>query len=112
MNEGWGVDPDDEKFGAPTHQAETAIETLVLYYWWKEVRPQRLDPYDVSGWSELCERRRTEHGQSLWLEDQTEEERAESRESIIISNRLEEEYHKEDEDMMIRLIKIRQGLWT
>lgn len=112
MDEGWGVDPDDEKFGTPTHQAETAIETLVLYYWWKDIRPQRPDPFDVSGWSELCERRRAKSEDHWWMEDQNEEERAESRVSIDISNRLEEEYNKEDEDMMIRLIKIRRGLWT
>ena len=103
---------DDPKYGNPTPQAECARETLVLYYWWKDIRPNRPDPYDVSGWTELCERRRNNSKDFWWMEDQNEEERAESRASIEISNRLEEEYAKEDEDMMIRLIKIRQGLWT
>lgn len=112
--EDYGLQPGDPNYGKPTQQAETATETLVLYYWWKEVRPARPDPYDVSGWSELCDRRRAAKtdDECLWIEDQTDEERAETRTSLDICGQLEAEYDKEDEDMMIRLIKIRRGLWT
>lgn len=108
------VPEDDPKYGLPTPQAETARETLVLYYWWKDVRPNRVDPYDASNWSEICDRRRQKNPDS-WifdLEDETEEERQEVRESLDITNKLETEYAQEDQDMLIRLIKIRQGLWT
>jgi hypothetical protein len=105
---------EDPRYGHPTPQAETAQETLVLYYWWKEVRPTRVDPYDASKWTEICERRRKKNPDSWFLdvEDETEEERIEVRSSLDLTNKLETEYAKEDEDMMIRLIKIRQGLWT
>jgi hypothetical protein len=105
---------DDPRYGQPTPQAELARETLVLYYWWKEVRPTRVDPYDASNWSEICERRRKKNPDS-WVfdvEDETDEERQEVRESLDLTNKLETEYAQEDEDMLIRLIKIRQGLWT
>lgn len=112
MKEDFGLEPGDENYGKPTSQAITAKEIIVLYYWWKEARPARLDPYDASGWSDLCDRRRSKDEDSWWMEDQTEEERAETRSILDLSNKLEEQYAKEDEDMMIRLIKIRQGLWT
>jgi len=35
-------------------QAEVAREIIALYTWWKDVRPLRKDPYDLSGWSEYC----------------------------------------------------------
>ncbi len=114
FKEDYGLQPGDPNYGKPTQQAECAIETLVLYHWWKEIRPARPDPYDVSGWSELCERRRAAKTDDdcLWIEDQTDEERSETRASLDVCGKLEEEYDKEDEFMMIRLIKIRRGLWT
>lgn len=115
FDEDYGTKPGDELYGKPTPQAETAIETLVLYYWWKDVRPARVDPHDASGWSDLCDRRRanlSEDDEWWMMEEKTDEEKEETRNSLEICDRLELEYTTEDEEMMIRLIKIRQGLWT
>ena len=113
-DENSGFTPDHELYGKPTSQAESAAEILILYYWWTEIRPARPDPYDVSGWSELCDRRRSEDSNRWWwhFEDRTEEDREESRKSLAICDKLEKEYNQEDEEMMIRLIKVRQSLWT
>jgi hypothetical protein len=52
------VDPNDPDFGKFTNQALAAQETIVLYRWWKEVRPTRQDPMEASGWSAYCDERR------------------------------------------------------
>jgi hypothetical protein len=107
------VGEDDPMNGKLTHQAIAAIEIRELYNWWKHVRPLRPDPHDASGWTEYCERRRSEDdGIFGWLEDRSEEDMKESRHILDICNKMEEQYDKEDEEMMIRLIRIRRSLWT
>lgn len=106
---------DSPDIGQPTYQAVKAKEILELYHWWKHVRPYRVDPHDASGWSGYCARlRESDDGflAGLDREDQTPEERAEVNRMLDESHRLEEQYEKEDEDMMIRLIRIRRSLWT
>ena len=44
--------PTDPKFNEPTPQALAAREILELYRWYKEVYLHRLDPMEISGWSE------------------------------------------------------------
>jgi hypothetical protein len=108
------IEKDDPRYGKPTPQAEKANEILALYMWWTVERPLRPDPYVASGWDALCAERRAKRGSdSLWdLEDRTPEESERDRICIDECHRLEQQYEQEDEDMMIRLIKIRQGLWT
>lgn len=115
------AEPTDPEYGKPTHQAKAAYEKFALYYWWKCVRPHRVDASDASGWSALCERRRlrdiAENGGdadfwSLSMGDKTDEEKAETRRVLDASTALEQQYANEDEEMLIRLIKIRENLWT
>ena len=75
-DEGWGLSKDDENYGKPASQAESAAKILELYTWWKD-RRYRPKPMEVSGWLDY-----------------------------------EEKYEKEDEDMLIELMKIRKHLWT
>lgn len=96
----------------PTHQAIAAKEILELYTWWKEVYPNRPDPYEVSGWSDICDRRRQKYPDELLPEDDTKEEKKESKKALDMIHKLELQYEQEDEEMMIRLIKVRQSLWT
>lgn len=115
MDESWGVDPTDERYGKFTPQALAAREIVALYRWWKDQRPTRPDPMEASGWSDYCARRRQPGGDVLDIldhEDETQEQQAESRRILEVMHKMEEEFEKEDEDMMIRLIKIRQSLWT
>jgi hypothetical protein len=93
-----------------TEHALAAKEILELYNWWKEVYPNRPDLYDISGWNEYCETYRKD-GYSIF-DNKTPEEK-ETIKSIF--NKIKENeilYDKEDEEMMVRLIKIRQHLWT
>ena len=118
-NEDWGLNPGDPEYGEPTHQALGAIETLALYKWWKEVYPNRPDPHDISGWTSHCklirDRARSEGFDEFTMmgsEYNTEEEDQRSTKALDLSNKIEEEYKQEDEAMMVRLIKIRDYLWT
>lgn len=99
-----------------TSQAVSAKEQLDLYLWWKDVRPNRPDPYDESGWSAYCEYKRQKNPDEVMAllsdEFETAEERQMSREALDKTHEMEQAYEKEDQEMMIRLIKIRRHLWT
>lgn len=101
-----------KNIGKPTPQAVAAQEILDLYHWWTQDYPNRADPYDLSGWSELCEKRRNGDNDLIFGEDKTPKERAETKRVLNLSNKIEAQQTKEDEDMMIRLIRIRNSLWT
>lgn len=100
---------DHPDYGKPTRQAEAAREIYELYNWWVNVRPMRPEPMAVSGWSAYCDQRHRA-GES-WF-DVDESNPVDTRPMLDMMNELEAKYEKEDEDMMIRLIKIRQALWT
>ncbi len=106
------LDDDQKHLAEPTYQAKAAKEMLELYTWWKEVYPNRPDPYDASGWSAYCDMRRAKGYDLLDMEDKTPEEAEMCRTALDKSREIEEAYNKEDEEMMIRLIKIRESLWT
>lgn len=103
--------PGDPEYDQPSPQALAARETLELYNWWKYDRPARPDPYDESGWHDICDRRRQSDGDFLGG-DETPAERKETTKSLKIIDKLEKQYDQEDEEMLIRLIKIRKSLWT
>ncbi len=107
----WDVEEGSELLGKPTHQAERAKEVLALYDWWKNQRPQRPDPHEASGWTEYCAER---SGEGFFFDDEeeTDEKRARVNAMLEHMNRLEAEHEQEDEDMLIRLIKIRGSLWA
>jgi hypothetical protein len=107
-----GIDSDHPEYGQPTHQALAAREIKELYLWWTQERPKRPDVYDASGWTEYCELRRERGADFLDLEDKTEEEAEMGRTALERSQAIEKAYEQEDEAMMIRLIRVRDALWT
>lgn len=107
-----GFEPGDENIGKPTLQAIKAQEILELYKWWTEVYPKRPDPHDAGGWTAYCDMKRESGAHFLDLEDRTPEEAEMARVALDKTHEIEQAYEAEDEAMMIRLIKIRQGLWT
>ena len=109
----WGVEETDPNYGKPTSQAIRAKEIKELYTWWTTVYPARPDPHDASGWSDYCEAVRLANGGKLsWGGDKTPELKAMSDVAHEKLREIEEAYDAEDEEMMIRLIKIRDSLWT
>ena len=110
-NSDW-CEPDHKDYGKPTLQAENARELLALYTWWKEVYPNRPDPHEASGWTEYCEKTRELNDGRLFGSKTTPELKKLSNRSHKLLQKIEADYEKEDEQMMIRLIKIRNALWT
>lgn len=105
------LDEDKKHLAEPTLQAKNAREILELYKWWTEVRPQRPEPMEVSGWSDYCDSKRNQ-GISLFDDLDEPDGKIDTGPMLEQMREIEEAYEKEDEEMMIRLIKIRQSLWT
>jgi hypothetical protein len=114
MNEDMGLEPTDELYGKPTNQALAAREIIELYSWWTTTYRNRPDPYEASGWTAYCEASRAANGGKLsWSSSKDSAELRKMSEKAHKSLRkIEAAYEKEDEQMMIRLIKIRNSLWT
>jgi len=97
----------------PTYQANASKEIIELYTWWTTVYRNRPDPYEISGWTAYCEASREANGGKLsWSGDKSPELEKASRLALDELQKIEKAYEDEDEAMMIRLIKIRQSLWT
>jgi hypothetical protein len=109
-----GVQPGDKVYGKPLDQATRAKEVIEIYNWWTKVYPNRPDPMDASGWSAYCDRIRTE-GKSMFSKNQkaeTDPDRKESETALNKLRKFEKQYAKEEEQMLIKLMKIRPGLWV
>jgi hypothetical protein len=114
IDEHMGCDKDSPNFGKPTHQAVAAQEILDLYRWWTVTYRARPDPMDASGWSAHCEAMRVKYPGSMFssLNSKDPADRKASDQAHKLLSKIEKAYEKEDEAMMIRLIKIRDSLWT
>jgi hypothetical protein len=111
VDDGWRED--DPNIGQPTPQAVKAQEILDLYTWWTTTYRNRPDPYDASGWTAACEASRIANGGKLsWSREKDPVLKKQSDKAHKLLQKIEAAYEKEDEDMMIRLIKVRHGLWT
>jgi hypothetical protein len=98
-----------------TYQAKAAKEIIELYTWWTVTYRNRPDPYEASGWTAYCELKRLEHGsEGLSFMKETKNPKLKKSGDLAFKQlqKIEAQYEKEDEAMMIRLIKIRQSLWT
>jgi len=73
-------------------------EILALYKWWKEERPSRKDPNEIIP--------------DKIIFDLPDGEREEMIKILEEARRIEDGYDREDEEMLIRLVKIRKHLWV
>jgi len=115
VDESMAVNPGDKGYGEPTYQAKAAKEIIELYTWWTTTYRNRPDPYDASGWTEYCELTREANGGKLFSSlgsDKTPELKKMSDKAHKLLRKIEAAYEKEDEQMMIRLIRVRESLWT
>lgn len=78
----------ESKLKSPSKQGAAAKEMLALYDWWVNIRPNRVNPY------------------THLIEEKVEIEDMETAENIF------ETYEKEDQDMFLRLAKIRPHLFS
>jgi len=111
-NEEW-LEEDKKGEAVPTSQALAAKEIKELYTWWTVTYRNRPDPYDASGWTAYCEANRIANGGRLnFGGDKNPELKKASDKAHKLLQKIEAAYEKEDEAMMIRLIRIRDALWT
>lgn len=94
-----------------------ADEFMFLYNWWRNVRPTRKDPLDemdiperAPGVIEVDDKGHKFYRQGEMTGDPEKIKAYE--EALIRSANIEEEWYNEDTEMLIRLIKIREYLWT
>lgn len=80
-------------------QSEAAKELFTLYRFWKHERPARIDPFEA--YHNLRE------GKD-WKGPKTEQEDRLFLEAVT----LEERYNQEDTDMLTRIVKVRNCMWT
>lgn len=109
------VGKDFKGLGELTPQAVNAQEILDLYTWWTTTYRNRPDPYDASGWTAACEALRQANGpgvMAMFRENSDPKLKKASDKAHKLLQKIEADYEKEDEAMMIRLIKVRHGLWT
>lgn len=109
-------DPNDPHAQANPHQAISAREKMALYTWWRHIRPTRGESWEISGVRAFNAKMRAKYGKdwhSLGVksymtaaEERTYDKLHRDQED------LEEFWFKEDEEMMVRLIRIRRDLWT
>jgi len=90
------------------HQAIAAREILVLYKWWIEDRPARKEiehvPHSDQGL-----------GMMSSLDDDFDRDAEDYKThvaSMDAATKQEEDWNNEDEEMLIRLMKVRRSLWT
>jgi hypothetical protein len=113
------VSPSNPDYGKPTPQALSAMQIRELYLWWTETYRNRRDPYEVSGYDAFWEsiRKDTEDSDMDALDrvlyrKMSPEIEEESRRLYDEINKIEQDYNKEEEEMMVALIRLRESLWT
>lgn len=96
VNDGsYGFSKDDSEYGKPSIWAENAKEIRALYLWWVDDFMNRKDPHD-------------------WKKEYSSDGYFSKVPGGVLDNiiALENKYEKEEEEMLIRLMKIRKTLWT
>jgi hypothetical protein len=107
------VGADHAELNKLTPQAIKAQEILDLYTWWTVAYRNRPDPYEASGWTAICEEQREANGGRIsWGTPKDPALKKKNNAAHKLLQKIEADYEKEDEAMMIRLIKVRHGLWT
>lgn len=101
----WGYPEDHEDYGKPTAQALAAMEQGAIYKWWKENKDR--DFFKESGLSAIYDKHR---GDSIFSRATTKD--PDYKACSALQTELESKFKQEEEEMLIRLIKIRDSLWT
>ena len=82
-------------------QSESAREVRDLYLWYKDVRPNRVNPFE-----DVPDRLH------VFDEDGFMEHDAEYSKAVMAAFKTEESQEEEDTTQLVRLIKIRRSMWT
>lgn len=105
-------DPETETMvrnNVPTGQAIAAKEVYQLYVWWTSIRPSRPDPYELSGYDAFVSEHKLEN---IAIGRISPELRTLQSEIFKRVSDIHQQYDDEDDEMLLRLIKIRRSMWT
>ena len=105
-DENW-YDKDHENFGKPTHQALAAMEQEAIYNWWKANKNR--DFFEESGLAEIYFNNEKDSVFNVYRAATNDPKYDECSK---IQEQLESKFKQEEEEMLIRLIKIRDHLWS
>jgi hypothetical protein len=102
-------DPDHADEIAKANQAHQ--ELMDLYVWWKDTRPNRVDPYQSLRWNNVHGFHQNENTWD-WMDSKDPEVKKQLRQAAEESWNLEEAYRQEDQEKLELLIKHRGWLWS
>lgn len=94
-----------------------------LYEWWKDVRPQRTDPIESTGFSNYLRFLKVKYGDIYYFSSSATrtvelksflntEEDSKFLDLALKSELLAEQYDDEDDEMLLKLCGLRRFLWT
>lgn len=112
-DDSYGVDETHPEWGKLTRQALKAREVILLHWWWRSVRPNRVPADAKSMEFYLLMTEKYDKEGRLWglTRHFTPEELTTFRELHAEEDRIEQEYYDEDTAMLNRLIALRRELW-
>jgi hypothetical protein len=95
-------------------QAENAREIYDLYNWWIDERPLRVDSFETPEHNAYWKLRTEIYGVKFTCSGDKEnpELKKLQTKAYNLAEKLQKSYSKEDEKNLIRLMKIREALWT
>lgn len=106
------LDPNEPVIGTPTPQALAAQEILDLYIWWTQTRPLRDQNSACVNYHNFCEEMHAKYQDSWFMDLPNPQESQKLRQLMDDYNTEEHRQHQEDEDMLIKLMRVRRSLWT
>jgi hypothetical protein len=89
-------------------QAHAAQELKELYLWWTQARPNRPDPYEVTGWNKWSA---SQKGLGFTSREFDPDTKAQVEQMLDELNRLEMAYLAEDKQQLHRVVDIYRRLW-
>ena len=98
-NEDYLTSPKDKQYGKLTEQAKAYRKIKKLYEWWKNTRPNRVNPYcdpQLGDIDTICDNKKYKNKKKLY-------------EKVY---KIEQSQEDEDTKMLIELMKVRKHLWT
>lgn len=88
-------------------QSQRAVEVKDIYLWIKDIRPNRMDPHDHKEWNEYCDSR-----ECIFDQPKSDEDRVLVRRLLKEVHDLERQQKDEDTEMLIRIVRVRENLWS
>jgi len=110
----WEMSLEPDEYNGTEQQAKNAREIYDLYNWWIDERPLRVDSFETPEHNAYWKLRNDIYGSDCFFCEDKDTPELKKAQKIAnkLTDKLEKQYSKEDEKNLIRLMKIREALWT